>query len=179
MSLQRAASSSISATDEMRLACQCCVKGDYTVETKPAINISGDVFWQKPYPNKIINVLGPQSRLPTCKYRFHVEIALAPTIARRLAPLTTQLGEQFSVHFAGLREHFLQSPPPGTGLVFRALLSCLAVEVVARDVRLRAARAFRPDSGDGIRIPSLRATPFSAKQDACMLRRITHAFCFR
>lgn len=38
--------------DEMRLACQCTVKGDCTVETKPAMNISGDVFWQKPYPNK-------------------------------------------------------------------------------------------------------------------------------
>lgn len=44
--------STIGHEDEMRLACQCAVKGDCTVETKPAMNISGDVFWQKPYPNK-------------------------------------------------------------------------------------------------------------------------------
>lgn len=44
--------SSIGHEDEMRLACQCTVSGDCTVETKPPMNISGDVFWQKPYPNK-------------------------------------------------------------------------------------------------------------------------------
>src|SRR3954469_20194831 len=44
--------SSIGHEDEMRLACQCTVKGDCTVETHPPMNISGDVFWQKPYPNK-------------------------------------------------------------------------------------------------------------------------------
>jgi ferredoxin len=38
--------------DEMRLACQCTVNGDCTVETKPAFNWSGENFWQKPYPNK-------------------------------------------------------------------------------------------------------------------------------
>jgi ferredoxin len=44
--------STIGHEDEMRLACQCTVQGDCTIETKPAMNISGDVFWQKPYPNK-------------------------------------------------------------------------------------------------------------------------------
>jgi ferredoxin len=44
--------SAIGHEDEMRLACQCTVKGDCTVETKPPMNISGDTFWQKPYPNK-------------------------------------------------------------------------------------------------------------------------------
>ncbi len=38
--------------DEMRLSCQCEVKGDITVETRPPFNWSGDNFWQKPYPNK-------------------------------------------------------------------------------------------------------------------------------
>ena len=38
--------------DEMRLACQCKVLGDCTVETQPAFNWSGENFWQKPYPNK-------------------------------------------------------------------------------------------------------------------------------
>jgi ferredoxin len=38
--------------DELRLACQVEVKGDCTVETKPAFNWTGDNFWQKPYPNK-------------------------------------------------------------------------------------------------------------------------------
>jgi ferredoxin len=42
----------IGIEDEVRLACQCTVNGDITVETKPPINISGDTFWQKPYPNK-------------------------------------------------------------------------------------------------------------------------------
>lgn len=38
--------------DEMRLACQCSVNGDCTVETRPPVNLSGETFWQKPYPNK-------------------------------------------------------------------------------------------------------------------------------
>jgi ferredoxin len=38
--------------DEMRLACQVQVNGDCTIETQPAMNLSGDNFWQKPYPNK-------------------------------------------------------------------------------------------------------------------------------
>ena len=37
---------------EMRLSCQCTVNGDCTVETRPSMNLSGDNFWQKPYPNK-------------------------------------------------------------------------------------------------------------------------------
>ena len=38
--------------DEMRLACQVNVNGDCAVETQPALNMSGEKFWQKPYPNK-------------------------------------------------------------------------------------------------------------------------------
>lgn len=38
--------------DEMRLACQCTVRGDCTVEVRPELNLSGENFWQKPYPNK-------------------------------------------------------------------------------------------------------------------------------
>ena len=38
--------------DEMRLACQCKVNGDCAVETTPSFNVSGENFWQKPYPNK-------------------------------------------------------------------------------------------------------------------------------
>src|SRR5262245_50132657 len=38
--------------NEMRLACQTQVNGDCSVETKPAFNLSGENFWQKPYPNK-------------------------------------------------------------------------------------------------------------------------------
>jgi ferredoxin len=38
--------------DEIRLACQCTVNGDCTVETKPGLNWDGENFWQKPYPNK-------------------------------------------------------------------------------------------------------------------------------
>ena len=38
--------------DEMRLACQVQVNGDCSIETQPAINWSGENFWQKPYPNK-------------------------------------------------------------------------------------------------------------------------------
>jgi 2Fe-2S ferredoxin len=37
---------------EMRLSCQVTVKGDCTVVTQPPFNLSGDNFWQKPYPNK-------------------------------------------------------------------------------------------------------------------------------
>ena len=38
--------------DELRLACQVTVNGDCTVEVTPALNWSGENFWQKPYPNK-------------------------------------------------------------------------------------------------------------------------------
>jgi ferredoxin len=38
--------------DESRLACQVKVNGDCSVETGPDMNLSGDNFWQKPYPNK-------------------------------------------------------------------------------------------------------------------------------
>ena len=38
--------------DEMRLSCQVRVNGDCTIETKPAFNVTGENFWQKPYPNK-------------------------------------------------------------------------------------------------------------------------------
>jgi ferredoxin len=38
--------------DEMRLACQIQVNGDCSIETTPAVNWSGENFWQKPYPNK-------------------------------------------------------------------------------------------------------------------------------
>lgn len=38
--------------NEMRLSCQCAVNGDVEIETQPEVNISGEVFWQKPYPNK-------------------------------------------------------------------------------------------------------------------------------
>lgn len=38
--------------DEMRLSCQVQVNGDCTIETQPALNLSGENFWQKPYPNK-------------------------------------------------------------------------------------------------------------------------------
>lgn len=44
--------SSIGHEDEMRLACQVTVNGDCTIETRPAFNLSGENFWQKPYPNK-------------------------------------------------------------------------------------------------------------------------------
>ena len=37
---------------EMRLACQCEVKGDCTVAVRPEFNWYGENFWQKPYPNK-------------------------------------------------------------------------------------------------------------------------------
>ena len=38
--------------NEMRLSCQVRVNGDCTIETKPAFNLTGENFWQKPYPNK-------------------------------------------------------------------------------------------------------------------------------
>jgi len=38
--------------DEMRLSCQVTVNGDCTIETHPSLNLSGENFWQKPYPNK-------------------------------------------------------------------------------------------------------------------------------
>jgi ferredoxin len=44
--------STIGHEDEMRLSCQCQVNGDVTVETQPPMNLSGENFWQKPYPNK-------------------------------------------------------------------------------------------------------------------------------
>jgi ferredoxin len=44
--------SSIGHENEMRLSCQVRVNGDCTVETQPALNLSGENFWQKPYPNK-------------------------------------------------------------------------------------------------------------------------------
>jgi ferredoxin len=37
---------------EMRLSCQCKVIGDVTIETQPGLNLSGDNFWARPYPNK-------------------------------------------------------------------------------------------------------------------------------
>jgi ferredoxin len=44
--------STIGHEHEMRLSCQCAVRGDIEVETQPAMNLSGENFWQKPYPNK-------------------------------------------------------------------------------------------------------------------------------
>ena len=44
--------SSVGHEQEMRLSCQCKALGDLTVETCPDFNLSGDNFWQKPYPNK-------------------------------------------------------------------------------------------------------------------------------
>jgi ferredoxin len=38
--------------EEMRLSCQVRVNGDCSIATKPEFNVSGDNFWQKPYPNK-------------------------------------------------------------------------------------------------------------------------------
>src|SRR6516162_9378629 len=34
----------------MRLSCQVQVNGDCSVVTRPPLNLSGDNFWQKPYP---------------------------------------------------------------------------------------------------------------------------------
>jgi 2Fe-2S ferredoxin len=44
--------SSIGHEDEMRLSCQVTVHGDCTIETRPAFNLCGENFWQRPYPNK-------------------------------------------------------------------------------------------------------------------------------
>lgn len=44
--------SAIGFEDEMRLSCQTQVNGDISVEVRPALNLSGENFWQKPYPNK-------------------------------------------------------------------------------------------------------------------------------
>jgi ferredoxin len=44
--------SSIGHEDEIRLACRTQVHGDCSIETKPAMNLYGENFWQKPYPNK-------------------------------------------------------------------------------------------------------------------------------
>ena len=44
--------SAIGHEDEMRLSCQVQVNGDCSVVTQPAFNVSGENFWQKPYPNK-------------------------------------------------------------------------------------------------------------------------------
>jgi|SRR5581483_6506184 len=44
--------SAIGHEQEIRLSCQVQVLGDCTIETKPAMNLYGDNFWQKPYPNK-------------------------------------------------------------------------------------------------------------------------------
>lgn len=43
---------SIGRENEIRLSCQVQVNGDCTIETRPALNTSGENFWQKPYPNK-------------------------------------------------------------------------------------------------------------------------------
>jgi ferredoxin len=44
--------SSIGHENEMRLSCQVTVNGDCSIVTKPPLNLSGENFWQKPYPNK-------------------------------------------------------------------------------------------------------------------------------
>src|SRR3954453_9945934 len=44
--------SAIGHEDEMRLSCKVTVNGDCTIETRPQMNVSGENFWQKPYPNK-------------------------------------------------------------------------------------------------------------------------------
>lgn len=44
--------STIGHEHEMRLACQCAVKGDCTIETQPSFNWEGELFWQRPFPNK-------------------------------------------------------------------------------------------------------------------------------
>ncbi len=42
----------IGQEEESRLSCQVKVMGDCTIETRPGYNLSGENFWQKPYPNK-------------------------------------------------------------------------------------------------------------------------------
>ena len=44
--------SAIGHEDEMRLSCQTKVNGDCSIVTRPEFNLSGENFWQKPYPNK-------------------------------------------------------------------------------------------------------------------------------
>jgi ferredoxin len=44
--------SAIGHEEEIRLACQVKVNGDCSIEVRPALNLYGDNFWQKPYPNK-------------------------------------------------------------------------------------------------------------------------------
>lgn len=44
--------SAIGHEDEMRLSCQVQVNGDCSIEARPALNLYGENFWQKPYPNK-------------------------------------------------------------------------------------------------------------------------------
>jgi ferredoxin len=44
--------STIGNEEEIRLACQTQVHGDCSIETGLALNLSGENFWQKPYPNK-------------------------------------------------------------------------------------------------------------------------------
>jgi ferredoxin len=44
--------SAIGHEDEMRLSCQVQVNGDCSVVSRPPMNLSGENFWQKPYPNK-------------------------------------------------------------------------------------------------------------------------------
>src|SRR4051812_1869533 len=38
--------------NEIRLGCQVQVNGDCSIETTPGLNLYGENFWQKPYPNK-------------------------------------------------------------------------------------------------------------------------------
>jgi ferredoxin len=44
--------SAIGHEDEMRLSCSVQVNGDCSIVTRPPLNLSGENFWQKPYPNK-------------------------------------------------------------------------------------------------------------------------------
>jgi ferredoxin len=43
---------SIGHENEIRLSCQTTVNGDCSIEVRPEFNMSGENFWQKPYPNK-------------------------------------------------------------------------------------------------------------------------------
>lgn len=52
ITLGRMMFANIGIEDEVRLACQVCVQGDVTIETRPEFNLCGENFWQKPYPNK-------------------------------------------------------------------------------------------------------------------------------
>jgi ferredoxin len=44
--------STIGHENEMRLSCQCAVNGDVEVDVQPEMNLSGETFWSKPWPNK-------------------------------------------------------------------------------------------------------------------------------